>query len=85
MQVGAGDASRLQTLDTEIAASEKELQSLKASSSGLQKEAESLQAKVDNAGGEKLKKKKASVSKLQEVSVGPFYYIPTLQLIVVVK
>ena len=64
--------------------SEKELQSLKASSSGLQKEAESLQAKVDNAGGEKLKKKKASVSKLQEASISPVQKISTLQPLVVI-
>ena len=67
IQVGAGVATRLQSLESDISSAESDLAGLKKSSQGLQGEADSLQAKIDSAGGQKLKQKKLEVSKLQEV------------------
>ena len=67
VQVGAGAATRLQSLESDISSAESDLAGLKKSSQGPQGEADSLQAKIDSAGGQKLKQKKLEVSKLQEV------------------
>lgn len=69
MQLGAEESTRLKSLDQEIKTEEKNLETLKASSSSLQREADSLQSKIDDAGGEKLKKKKLIIADLQEVNV----------------
>ena len=63
------EIARLKSLDQEINTEEKNLETLKASSSGLQKEADTLQSKIDDAGGEKLKKKKLIIADLQEVNI----------------
>eukprot|EP00884_Botryococcus_braunii_P019465 jgi/Botrbrau1/6201/Bobra.0344s0041.1 len=65
-QMGSEDAARLTTLENEISAAEKELSKLKSLSEGLQRKAVDLQNKMDEAGGPKLKAKRAAVERLQK-------------------
>jgi len=73
-QVGAEDVKRLKSLESSVAAAEKELEKLQGSASGLQGQAQQLQAQIDNVGGEPLKKRKSKVESLQEV----MHPLPTL-------
>ena len=67
-QVGAEDVKRLKALEAGVAAAEKELKKVQAGASGLQERAQEVQAQIDGAGGEPLKKRKAKVASLQEVT-----------------
>jgi len=67
-QVGAEDVKRLKSLEGSVAAAEKELKKVQGGASGLQARAEKVQEQIDNVGGEPLKKRKAKVASLQEVT-----------------
>lgn len=60
------EAARVKSLDAEIAKDEKELSSLRNKSEGLTSRAGHLEEAITNAGGEKVKRQKALVAKLQE-------------------
>jgi uncharacterized coiled-coil protein SlyX len=58
-------ASRLSELSSQLAASNAQLAKLRASCAGLQKKVAGLQERIDNAGGEPLRKQKERVASLQ--------------------
>ena len=65
-EVDPEEAARVKSLETEIARDEKELSTLKRKSEGLTSKAEALESSIANAGGEKVKRQRALVAKLQE-------------------
>jgi hypothetical protein len=67
-QVRAEDVERLRSLESSVAAAQKELKKVQGNASGLQGQAQKLQEQIDNVGGEPLKKSKAKVESLQEVN-----------------
>eukprot|EP00897_Mesotaenium_endlicherianum_P001579 jgi/Mesen1/1449/ME000132S00395 len=64
-QPSADEEARVAELCAAVAAHESALAELVESSSQLRKRAEAIQKQIDGAGGERLKKKKAQVAKLQ--------------------
>ncbi|XP_059670338.1 structural maintenance of chromosomes protein 4-like [Cornus florida] len=62
---GKDELSRLEELRKTICAEEKEIERLAQGSKELKEKALELQSKIENAGGEKLKKQKSKVNKIQ--------------------
>jgi hypothetical protein len=70
VQVSTDDAARTKALGGEIAEEERRLGELRRKSDGLAQAAAALEKQIEGAGGEKLRKQRALVAKLQEVG-GP--------------
>jgi hypothetical protein len=64
-EVRADDAARLSELAAQLSKESAELAKLRASCAGLQKRASGLQDKIDNAGGEPLRRARERVASLQ--------------------
>ena len=64
-KVTSDDRARLQQLSEEIASCEDELSLLREKSQGLTKEADRLERAIENAGGEKVKRQRELVARLQ--------------------
>lgn len=60
------ETRRIAELDREVAKEEAKLVSLRSETSGLESRATLIQKKIDEAGGDKLKKVKSNVSRLQK-------------------
>lgn len=60
------DASRIKTLDAEIAAAEKELTALQRKSQNLTQKATDLETAISEAGGERVKRQREVVAKVQQ-------------------
>ena len=67
VQVSSEDAARIKALGKEIKAEESSLEELRRKSDGLTQRAAALEQQIEGAGGEKLLKQRALVTKLQEV------------------
>ena len=67
LQVSREDAGRLQALETEVEAAQKELVKLGSSTSQLQGQATALQKKIEGVGGPQMAKQRALIAKLQKV------------------
>ncbi len=66
-QVNGEEAARLEALERDIGEEGKQVAELRRKSDGLSQKAAALEQQIENAGGEKLRKQKAQVAKLQEV------------------
>ena len=64
--MSSDESRRIAELDKEIAKEESKLVSLRSETAGLESRAALIQRKIDEAGGDKLKKVKASVARLQK-------------------
>ena len=68
-QVDAADVARAEELQTEVQASEVELEGLRKACGKLQAKAAALQAKLDDVGGPELKAQRAKIAQMQKVRV----------------
>ena len=67
LQVSREDAGRLEALESEVEAAQKELVKLESSTSQLQGQATALQKNIEGVGGPQMAKQRALIAKLMKV------------------